>query len=514
MVKFEGRRELPALKVRQWLSEWDEINYSPEARRRKPDPHFYIFSIPAVELRRLCGIHRRAADLNVNREDDLGIQRQHDEERSEEISRFVKFGFPWSTISKAKRATDEYDDLRKPGWLPTSIVINIISQGEKRFGSEVEPDDAVSIIESDGTFKVVLPYSDENPEWSPNKLPPFEVIDGQHRLFAFDDDANMDFDLPVVAFVGLDISWQAYLFYTINIKPKKINPSLAYDLYPLLRTEDWLDKAEGHAVYRETRSQELTESLWSHPQSPWRDRINMLGGRGVTGVSQSAWINSLMAGFVRPWKSRGSNTGGLFGSKLPGENDVLGWSRAQQAAFLICAWNSFFEQVKSCTEDWAKDLRGEDDPLNDVLADLIGNAEELPFYGKHSLINSDQGVRGFLYVLNDIFFMSSIKWKLRSWQASENAGAGDENAVSEAIVSLGNTEIPKLLSRLTDVLVTFDWRSSSAPNLGDQVRRSKLAFKGSGGYKELRVQLHEHLARSSDSEIASISNDVLKIIKS
>jgi hypothetical protein len=104
--------------------------------------------------------------------------------------------------------------------------------------------------------------------------------------------------------------------------------------------------------------------------------------------------------------------------------------------------------------------------------------------------------------------------ELRSWQASENAGAGDESAVSGAIVSLGNTEIPKLLSRLTDTLVTFDWRSSSAPNLGDQVRRSKLVFKGSGGYKELRVQLHEHLSRSSDEEIASISNDVLQIIKS
>ena len=184
------------------------------------------------------------------------------------------------------------------------------------------------------------------------------MIDGQHRLFAFDDDDDLDFDLPVVAFVGLDISWQAYLFYTINIKPKKINPSLAFDLYPLLRTEDWLDKAEGHSIYRETRSQELTESLWSHPQSPWHDRINMLGEKGVTGVSQSAWIKSLMETFIRPWKARGSNTGGLFGSRLPNENDVLGWSRAQQAAFLICAWRSFHKQILECTEDWATDLRG------------------------------------------------------------------------------------------------------------------------------------------------------------
>ena len=53
---------------------------------------------------------------------------------------------------------------------------------------------------------------------------PIEVIDGQHRLWAFEKQLdNADFELPVVAFVGLDISWQAYLFWTINIKPKRID---------------------------------------------------------------------------------------------------------------------------------------------------------------------------------------------------------------------------------------------------------------------------------------------------
>ena len=92
----------------------------------------------------------------------------------------------------------------------------------------------------------------------------------------------------MVAFHSLDISWQAYLFYTINIKPKKINRSLAFDLYPLLRTEDWLETAEGAAIYRETRAQEITEILWSHPASPWRAKINMLGDTGVKYVTQAA----------------------------------------------------------------------------------------------------------------------------------------------------------------------------------------------------------------------------------
>jgi hypothetical protein len=123
------------------------------------------------------------------------------------------------------------------------------------------------------------------PSWQPRILPPFEVIDGQHRLWAFNRNDDPTFELPVVAFHGLDISWQAYLFWTINIKPKRINPSLAFDLYPLLRAEDWLDKAEGHYVYRETRSQELTEALWSNEDSPWYDRINMLGEKKIRWVT-------------------------------------------------------------------------------------------------------------------------------------------------------------------------------------------------------------------------------------
>ena len=68
------------------------------------------------------------------------------------------------------------------------------------------------------------------------------------------------FEVPVVAFRDLDVSWQAYLFYSVNVSPKRINRSLAFDLYPLLRTEDWLDQAEDTIVYRESRAQELTES--------------------------------------------------------------------------------------------------------------------------------------------------------------------------------------------------------------------------------------------------------------
>src|SRR5439155_23557944 len=129
---------------------------------------------------------------------------------------------------------------------------------------------------------IKLPYSDKTARWIPKSLEPFEIIDGQHRLWAFDEaigegELPGDFELPVVAFHGLDIGWQSYLFWSINVSPKRINPSHAFDLYPLLRAQDWLETFSELKIYREARAQEITELLFIHPRSVWHQRINMLG---------------------------------------------------------------------------------------------------------------------------------------------------------------------------------------------------------------------------------------------
>jgi DGQHR domain-containing protein len=498
------KRRVGALRVKQWLRGWDKVEFSDEGHKRRPDPSFLIFSIPAVELRSLCGINRRQTTKMMPRSEDLGIQRQHDKSRSNEIARFVEYGFPWSTLSDAKRASEEFNDLRKPGWLPTSIVVNILKPQDKRQrGAVVDGVDIVEVHEADGISTLHLPYETWSSTWRPTALPPFEVIDGQHRLFAFENE-DPNFELPVVAFHGLDLSWQAYLFWTINIKPKKINPSLAFDLYPLLRGEDWLDQGEGHAVYRETRSQELTEAMWSHPASPWYDRINMLGERQIGGVTQSAWIKSLMATFVRRWRGRGSKIGGLFGGRLSVEEDVLGWSRAQQGAFLIFAWDAFKQAIAASKDPWAIDLRRHVKP-----GDKSGDAA---FYGRFSLINTDQGVRGFLHVLNDICFATAPRLDLREWLADEDAAAADEAAVSSALTSLRQQKVSEFLTKLVAEMAGFDWRTSAAPDLSDEDRRAKLVFRGSGGYKEIRAQLLEHLSAASASDISSVAKRVRDLV--
>lgn len=343
---------------------------------------------------------------------------------------------------------------------------------------------------------MILPYAKWSKSWEPSSTPPFEIIDGQHRLWAFGRDSNYpDFEVPVVAFHGLDISWQAYLFYTINIKPKRINSSLAFDLYPLLRTEEWLDKAEGHPVYRETRSQELTEALWSQESSPWYDKINMLGERGNRWVSQSAWIKTLMATLVRPWEGTRRGIGGLFGSRLADDGEVLGWSRAQQAAFLIFSWQMLLSGIEKTEKPWAKKARA----FALRQRELFDPKLDAAFYGDYSLIPTDQGVRGYLHVINDICFLAASRLKLDEWHLDKRASANDSDAVTSALKSLPKQPVAKFVEDIAGALASFDWLTSAFPDLPTDERRAKLVFRGSGGYKELRSQLLEHLhSRSGD----------------
>jgi DGQHR domain-containing protein len=250
--------------------------------------------------------------------------------------------------------------LKKPGWLPTAIVANVIGPDSDRDGIKVDDRDRVQIRQEDGRWNLITPDGSEHGNWAlRGKLRPIEIIDGQHRLLAFGegDTVANSFDLPVVLFNDLDISWQAYLFWIINIRPKRISQSFAYDLYPLLRTQDWLENVEGPVTYRETRAQELTECLWSHPQSPWHNRISMLG-RDRKNVSQAAWVRSLTVTFVRPWERAGSELGGLFGAPLTRTDNatVLTWNRPQQAAYLIRLWSHLEEAVRSSRARWTESL--------------------------------------------------------------------------------------------------------------------------------------------------------------
>ena len=506
-----GKKTIPALKVRQWLAEWEEIHWKPDQKRAEPPHWFYQFSMSAKILKALSGVYPRSIKQRTRASKDLGIQRGHDKRRSDEISKYVKYGYPWSNLSEAKRESGDFQELRQPGWLPTAIVVNILTPDDVRRGRRVAPSDLIEIKNSDNDAAEFLLPGRINESWYPQNIPPIEVIDGQHRLWAFDDNPLQgDYELPVVAFVGLDLSWQAYLFYTINIKPKKINPSLAFDLYPLLRTEEWLTKFEGHVIYRETRAQELVDLLWSHSQSPWLHRINMLGEKGHKKglmVTQASWVRSLLTSFVKSWEGRGRSIGGLFGSLIGEHNTVLPWIRQEQAAFLIVVGQTFQKAISDMNEPWMKALREEEYPHLDLTD------KDLAFFGPNNLLNSDQGIRSFLQVINDLCFVESDKYDFHQWGGSQYDTESDSEQIDASITALiKGRKIYNYLKKLSNILASYDWRTSSSPGLTEKKRVLKASFRGSGGYKELRREVLKHVLSNGERAVAEPASRVLNLL--
>jgi len=496
------QHEIPALKVRQWLSMWNDIEWNPEIHQSKPKPFFYLFTLKASELKALTGVYRRSIEEKRARAEDTFVQRGHESERSRKIERFVQFGFPWCEMSESKRQSGKFKDLKKPGWLPTAIVVNILTYDDPR---GIHQEDLIHVEEEPQTTnaRIVLPESFDGPEWRPRSIPPMEVIDGQHRLWAFENYSPDDtFELPVVAFHGLDRSWQAYLFWSINVTPKRINASLAFDLYPLLRTEDWLDRFHGHSIYRETRAQELVEALWANQKSPWFQRINMLGERGlhIPMVSQAAWIRSLMATYLKQWEGRGTKIGGLFGAPMGKDKSALPWSRAQQAAFLITAGRSLLIAVQESSAKWVEALQNSKEQK-------LFEEDNPAFYGKHTLLCTDQGIRAFLYVTNDLCWHFSDQLNLAEWQL-DSAAATNEEAVNNALDSLEEQPVRSFLRDIGSGLASYDWRTSSAPGLSDAQKQMRAAFRGSGGYKLLRFELLDHLSKHQNIQISNAAKNV------
>jgi DGQHR domain-containing protein len=512
LSQFENLKETKALVVKQWMNEWDKVAFDETKKRKKPASNFLLLSIPAQVLKKLSDVKRR--DVKDKRIDDLGIQRKLTSERSEEISRYVKGGYPWSDLSPAKRQSGNFEDMRMPGWLPTAIVANIIKPGTITKNGTMKKEDAVIVKEnSDGLASVVFPENYFTSDWNPDCFP-IEIIDGQHRLLSFENIENIDgnFELPVVAFYDLDVTWQAYLFYTINIKPKRINQSLAYDLYPLLRVQEWLEKTEDSSqVYKETRAQELTEILWMHPKSSWHNRINMLGDNKEGSITQAAFLRSLTASFLKKWETNTNKIGGLFGAKINvNVEEVLEWSRTQQAAFLLLVWSNLENAVKGTQRRWAKNIRDNFKKQFELFEEDTDKDPAL--ISNYSLLATDQGVRGVFQIANDICYVGITELKIKNIQWDQYSFKEEEDVklenISLAFDFLKTQPINDFLNELFKELMAFDWRTSSTIGLSDEEKRHQMVFRGSGGYKEIRKQLLEILTKSSNQKIHSLSNKV------
>ncbi|MFC0302986.1 DGQHR domain-containing protein [Rhizorhabdus histidinilytica] len=480
---------VPALRFKQWLQDWDNYSSVSNGSWKKPEPYIYLFSMKAGDLRNLSDVYRRKYDGNISE----GVQRAQDTNRTARIQRYVRYGYPYGDLAAPMR-NKEHAHLKKPGWLPTAIVINILEKGTSRRGHTLNDDHLVQVTSNGASVEITVPEIDAK---SSDYLAPFEVIDGQHRLWSFgNDDSGIpdDFELPVVAFKGLDVAWQAYLFWSINVSPKRINKSHAFDLYPLLRTQDWLEQFGELNVYREARAQELTELMYTHEKSVWHHRINMLGEKGVVGVSQNAWVKALTASFLSTGK--GAGTKGLFQANL-GEDDMpLPWSRGQQGAFLLKLWQEIASEIETGARHWwTRQYKGE---------------RNRPLIDRTSLLNQDMGLRATLSVANDIFVHAVDDWNLYDWRAPNIEDASFPVEASAAFESIDKAPFAEEITNLAKGIVAFDWRSLDGPGVKDSEEEVlKRSFRGSGGYTALKIEVLKSLATEQGTAVGGVAADLL-----
>jgi len=483
---MENALQIPALRLTQWLEAWESYEFDPDIQRRKPEPHMYMFSMPAGKLCSYSDVYRRERSTK----DAEGIQRERDVSRTERIRRYIDAGYPFGDLRPNLQETHTH--LKKPGWLPTAMVVNLLTEKDERRGKRIKGQHTAKVIEDRGQYSIHLPDVEC---FSRGDLRPFEVVDGQHRLWAFSRDESLsDFEVPVVAFHGLDVAWQAYLFWSINISPVRINPSHAFDLYPLLRTQDWLEQNGEISVYREARAQEITEWIYSHPSSAWHDRISMLQRKGEPRVSQAAWIRSLMGSFFGTGRGKGRR--GLFQCALNGSHSALEWERVQQIAFIMEFWSIVREYLPEGSDEWISHYRESGkDPLTD----------------RSSMLNQDIGVRAAHAALNDIFFRHAHEWSLGEWVfEADDKTVTTNHDIDLAIHSLRESSHHRHLDLVAKAMCSFDWRSLDGPNVRlSESEMTKRAYRGSGGYTLLTNHILEHVYRNGEDVASSAAHEVL-----
>jgi hypothetical protein len=513
-------KKISVLKVKQWMPTWDNMTNIDEKEGKAPS-HFYLASMALKDLRALAGVSTRELEERKRANSKAGYQRAHEPERSEKIARYVEYGYPLSTQKNLDPSIET--DIIHPGWLPTAILVNLIPAADtrRRHGKDmaISPDFVVSLEESSEGIKLLYPHPDEvkDDTWT-KSLQPIEVIDGQHRLYAVDHITGMtdDYEVPVVIFDNLSPALQAYLFWVINVEPKKINPSLAFDLYPELRRQSWLEQGEGIRVYQEHRAQELTEILWRHESSPWQGRIELHGARVDGHVSNAAFIRSLMASFVRRWRSEDDKIGGLFGSivdksKSSAETErVLPWKRTQQAAFLIHMWRQLNAGVTNSDAEWVRSCRA-----NQPSQQQKSNAKKLDpgFAGPHTLIATDQGSRALMALINAMFFVRYSELNLEAWESDHPSDNIIDTDVSRCIAELeGMKDVTRYLEGISAALFygDFDWRTSSAPDLANDPMKkmAQSAYRGSSGYRLLQEHALALLEKATMPMVSEAAKEV------
>lgn len=176
----------------------------PAIRVRQPLGDFYAVSLPASLLLKVTYANSFRIDptpgVNGTYGED-GIQRELDAKRAKEISRYIQ-------------GTEAA--------FPNAIILGVNYTEEAKL---VDGEDgwSVSNLRSDGLCTMRIP----------DGVKLATIIDGQHRVAGFESASSDRLGMELLCAVYLDLPapFQAYLFAMINGNQKRVDKSLAYNLF-------------------------------------------------------------------------------------------------------------------------------------------------------------------------------------------------------------------------------------------------------------------------------------------
>ena len=227
------------------------------------------------------------------------------------------------------------------------------------------------------------------------------VIDGQHRLWSFDEkySGTIDLNVVVTAFIDLDNASKASIFRSINANQRKINPSLVYDLIPMLREQE-------PVKFEDKRCQDLVLLLNEESASPWMNRISMVGGGGRI-ISQSSFISALKKLFKKDRLFASTDTD-FFEERLQHEILLAYFKAVQEAysvewdnkAFFLCKYVGV-SAILNLLEKVIADLRRKQITVSDADGLRIQKDDFAPYISKlraFSFSTAKQKEEGISYV--------------------------------------------------------------------------------------------------------------------
>ncbi|HAS6220676.1 TPA: DGQHR domain-containing protein [Vibrio vulnificus] len=161
----------------------------------QPFSDYYICKIPSDILRTISYTLKA-----VNNDGEVqGVQRTLNSKRLQEIAQFID---------------------SDSGAFPNPIILGANFKESGRYADENEKIEFEVIDEKNYIYNIKVPYDSQL----------LSIIDGQHRLFAFDQ-AQTSMDLACSIYEDLATPFQAFLFSTINYNQGKVDKSLAYQLF-------------------------------------------------------------------------------------------------------------------------------------------------------------------------------------------------------------------------------------------------------------------------------------------